>query len=502
MIEPDHVGALALTGEIFIRRQMYAEAADRLSRLAALDQAPPKNRVTAGVAAVDLFENKLEQPKRAVELLVMLHGAGLSTLPVRERLAKSAARAGEWEPATAILEQLMDEREEREGRLDAARLAMTIHRDKIGDKARAAPSVTKILSEIPGDPEAIDLLLEISTDQKKAQLERAQATLLGGLQKNPSDVPNLRRLVRVAGALGATSLEGGAAAVAVAMGGADSVVEAAVGRSRSRSARAMPQWALSPENMKALTAPQDEGPVAQLFAMLAPSLAEALGPTLQALGVGKRDRVDPRAGLQLRSDIAAWAGAFGVTEFELYVGGKDPTGVQGVAGEVPALVVGPSVKSPFDTMTSARVTRELFGLARGTTILRTRDETTVAAIVVAACRIAEVPINSPPYAILAEVEKALKSAVPRKVRKALPEICAAIAQSGVDPKAWARAALATQARVSASSSGEVGVVLVDMVPPVAGAPGADPRVNELAKFVLSPAYVQVRRALGLEGGAP
>ena len=81
MIEPDHVGALALTGEIFLKRQMYAEAADRLSRLAALDAAPAKNRVTAGVASADIFENKLDQTQRAVDVLSMLHKAGLSTLP-------------------------------------------------------------------------------------------------------------------------------------------------------------------------------------------------------------------------------------------------------------------------------------------------------------------------------------------------------------------------------------------------------------------------------------
>jgi hypothetical protein len=183
----------------------------------------------------------------------------------------------------------------------------------------------------------------------------------------------------------------------------------------------------------------------------------------------------------------------------MYVGGKDPLGIQGVAGEIPAIVVGPNVKSPFDTITLARVTRELFALSRGTTLMRTRDETTVAAVVVAACRIAEVPINSPPYAILAEVEKALRSAMPRKIKKAIPEVCAAVAQSGADPKSYARAALASQARISAVACGEVSVVLVDMVPPAAA---ADPRTVDLCKFVLSPTFVQLRRALGLEGGTP
>ncbi|MGH7330344.1 MAG: tetratricopeptide repeat protein, partial [Polyangiaceae bacterium] len=61
MIEPEHVGALALTGEIFIRRGMFEEAAENLAKLATLNDAPPKNRVTAGIAAVDLYENKLDR---------------------------------------------------------------------------------------------------------------------------------------------------------------------------------------------------------------------------------------------------------------------------------------------------------------------------------------------------------------------------------------------------------------------------------------------------------
>ncbi len=500
MIEPDHVGALALTGEIFLKRQMYAEAADRLSRLAALEAAPPKNRVTAGVASADIFENKLDQTQRAVDVLAMLHKAGLSTLPVRERLAKSAARAGAWEEAVSILEQLMKERAERDGRIDAARLAMTIQRDKIGDKPRAAAAVTKLLEELPGDAEAIDMLLAIEAPQKRAMLERARDHALSGLQKNPNEPDAARRLVRIAGALGDASLEAASAAVAVAIGGSDATVDGALGRARARSGRAMPQWALTAEHLRAICAPQDDGAIAQLFAIIAPAVAEALGPTLVALGVGKRDRVDARAGLQTRSDIAAWAGAFGISEFELYVGGRDPLGVQGVAGEVPAIVIGPNVKSPFDPMTVSRVTRELFALARGTTLMRTRDDTTVAAVTVAACRIADVPINTPPYAILAEVEKALRSAMPRKIKKMIPEACTAVAQSGVDPKAYARAALASQARMSSVACGEVALVLADMTPP---ATSTDPRAIELAKFVLSPTFIQLRRALGLEpGGSP
>ncbi len=422
MIEPDHVGALALTGEIFIRRGMYAEAADRLARLATLDAAPAKNRVTAGVAAVDLYEKKLDQPEQALRVLVSLHKAKLSTLPVRERLAKAAAKTGSWEEATSILEELMRERPEAAGRIEAARLAMAIYRDRIGAKERAAVVVHKLLEEAPGDGEAVDLLLEIDVPDKQALLGAARATLLGALQKQPSDADAARRLARVAGALGEQGLQGTAATVAVALAGRDAVLEQTLAQLRARQPRTVPQIALGPSHLQMLLCVGDDGPIAALFALLAPTLAEALGPSLQALGVGKRDRVDPRAGLALRNEMAAWAGTFGLPEFDLYVGGKDPLGVQGVPGDTPAIVVGASVNAPFDVAARARVVREIFGLARGTSVLRTRDETTVAAIVVAACRIADVPIEAPPYAVLAEVEKLVSKAIARRTRKALPEI--------------------------------------------------------------------------------
>ena len=158
--DDNHVGALALTGEINIRRGNFEPAAEALSRLAMLEKAPPKNRVTAGVAAVDLYENKLERHDRALEVLLALHRANLSSLPVRERLARSAARTGSWKDATPILEILMHERPAADGRVQAARLAMAIHRDRLGQTQQGADAIAKLLEESPADGEGIDMLLQ------------------------------------------------------------------------------------------------------------------------------------------------------------------------------------------------------------------------------------------------------------------------------------------------------------------------------------------------------
>jgi len=508
MFDENHVGALALSGEIFIRRGMFEEAASNLARLARVEAAPAKNRVTAGVAAVDLYENKLGRHDLALEVLLALHAARLTTLPVRERLARAAARTGSWNEATRILEELMQERPEREGRIEAARLAMAIHRDRLHAPEAALTAASKLLDEAPGDGEALDLVvgldaLTAQTAQRRTLLERGRDALLMTLHDDPANVDAERRLARVARALGDGALEQAALASAVALGGPDGSSEQMIVILASKKAR-VPQVALTEAMLRQVLAPGDDGPVADLFVALGPTLAEALGPQHAALGVHpKKDRVDPRAGISLRNEIASWAGAFGIASFDLFVGGKDAAGVQGIPGETPGLVVGSGINAPLSPTTRARVARELLGLVRGTTVTRWRDDTTIAAIVVAACNISKVPVEHPPFAVLAEVERLLGKAIGRKTKAAIAPICRAIVQSGQDSRQWAARARASQNRMALVASGDVSVVLADVFGEPAPRLGAvardDLRAHELLRFTLSRPYFELRRALGLEG---
>lgn len=505
-IDPDHVGALALMGEIYIRRGRYEEAASYLSRLAHVEGAPAKNRITAGVAAVDLYENKLSRQDLALGVLLTLHRAKISTLPVRERLARAAARTGSWEPASSILEELMVERDSREGRIEAARLAMVIYRDRLKAPSRGVKAVTKLLDESPTDGEGIDFLVEhdIEREARLRLLDRARTSLLEALRREPGTPAHAKRLARVTRSLGEPVLEHAALSVALATNGPDGSLEQMLAQLSANKPRT-PQLAMTDALLKRVLAPGDDGPLAQLFGLLGPTIAEALGPTLSALGVTKKERVDPRSGLALRNEIAAWAGAFGIADFELYVGGKDPTAVQGVPGEVPALVVGTGVMAPLSPQIRSRVARELLSIVRGTVVTRWRDDTTIAAIAVAACNIVEVRMASPPYAILAEVERALSKAISRKTKKAIEPVCQALAQQPRDAKTWVPRAIASQHRVSAIASGDASVVLADAfglslqdLPRVAR---EDLRCADLLRFVLSPDYFDIRRLLGLEASA-
>ena len=225
MLDPDHVGALALLGEINIRRGNFDEAATSLGRLAVLDAAPAKNRVTAGVAAVDLYENKLNKPEAALELLLALHRAGLSTLPVRERLARAAARTASWGEATAILEELMRERPDPKARIDAARLAMAIHRDRLRNPQGAAAAIVKLLEEDPADAEALDMLLATKhpADVRERLLRAARTALTRQLEQKPTEAGAVRLLVNVAAALKDDALHQAALGALLALGASETV---------------------------------------------------------------------------------------------------------------------------------------------------------------------------------------------------------------------------------------------------------------------------------------
>jgi len=500
LLEPEHVGALALSGEVYITLGRFAEAAENLARLGALDEAPAQQRLMSGIAAVDLYENKLDDPYAALDVLSNLHKSGLGTLPVRERLARAAARAEAWDQATEALELLMTERDSSAGRAEAARLAMVIHRDRLNDIAGAEVATAQLLREVPDDAEALDLVLgeAFSRQASTPLLERGLTRLTEVLAHNPLDTARVERAARIAAYLGKAPLRQAALGALIALGVTSDAVEQELSRIDQRVAN-VPRIAIDDSALPNLADPEDRGPIAELMQVLATTICEELGPSLAAYGVSKKERVDARLGLPVRNEIAAWAGALGVGEFELYVGGRDADAVVAIATETPAIVLGSGVSAPLSPRHRQAVARELFALRRGTTVLRHRESTEIGALVVAACRVGEVTLPAPAYAMLPEFTRSLAKA-PRRVKKLLPDLARAIERSGQDPIAWARAAVSSLDRMATIAAGDVSWVLA-AGGRERGALGlsdeAAARARRLLAFVLSPAYLELREKLGM-----
>jgi tetratricopeptide (TPR) repeat protein len=503
MLEPDHVGALALAGTICIQKGAFAEAAPIMARLSTIADAPKQERLVSGITACDLYENKLGEPEKALEVLVNLHREGLSTMPVRERLARAAARTGAWNEATGMLEQLMVERPEAAGRVEAARLAMAIWRDKVLDPVKAAPAVEKLLDEVPDDPEALELVLGTAFEPgfRSRVLSRGKQRLIDTLQKSPADLERASLLAKIAQAQQDSALRQTTLGVMVALGKPDRGLSEELAIIDSKLPT-RPQIVLDGRALAEIADPADAGPVAELFAVIAETVTLALGPSLDSLGVGKKNRVDAKGGPPLRLAVAEWMGALGFeTDFELYVGGPDPLGVQGVAGEVPAVVVGSEITAPLSPQARSAVAREVFALRRGICALRTRDDAAIASCVIAVCNEVGVAIPNPGYAVFGEISRAVHKEISRKVKKAAQEVCQRFAQSGQDPKEWASAARRSIDRMAAIAAGDVSLVLSDVLKAPRNDMAPLVRENERAKsllrFVLSPGYLELRKKLGM-----
>ncbi len=512
MLEPEHVGALALMGEIALSTRRFAEAAEYLGRLAELDEAPIKQRLMSGVAAADIYENKLNDIHKALTVLTALYRAGLSTLPIRERLARAAGKAGAWDQAAELLEKLMLERETSEGRVEAARLAMAIHRDRRARPEEAAYAVEVLLGEAPEDGEGLDLLLSgaLPESLQVKLVPRARLTLVSRTVQDPLNVEAVNRLARVAEVLAEAPLRQATLGALTALGAGTQPIDAELAGLDLRVART-PQMAIleasgSTQAFPELFDPEDAGPIVELLHELAPVITEAIGPGLAAFGVGKRDRVDPRAGLPVRNELAAWAGALGLGDFDLYVGGQDPQGIFGLALEKPTVVVGSQVSAPLSPAHRALAARELFALRRGTTLLRHRDPGDVAALVAAACRSVGVNVATPAYAMLGEFERQLSKALPRRLKKTLPLIAAGFVNSNPNgiqwvQERWVSSANSTLDRMAAVAAGDVSQVTWLFEGSARGTPPQTQlgrsRLTRLLSFVLSPAYLDLRARLGM-----
>jgi hypothetical protein len=335
---------------------------------------------------------------------------------------------------------------------------------------------------------------------KRHLLLRGRFAIVEALAHDPIDLERVVRLSTVAKALSDLPLRQATLGVLKALTGSDPAVEQELALLDERVAR-VPQVAVDDKTIGSIGDPDDYGPLTNLFAAIADALAEALGPSLEGLGVSKKHKIDPRSGLPIRNEIAAWAGALGLGEFDLYVGGTDSSAVFGIASEIPAIVVGSRVTAPLTADGRQAVARELFALRRGISVTRTRDDTTVAAIVVAACNLAEVRIDSPPYAMLADVQRLLGKTLPRRTRKILPELCQAVVAERRDIRAWSRSALASMYRMAAIAAGDMSLVLSDaLVAPLSRLPDLiphDDRARRLIAFVLSPRYLELRGKLGM-----
>ncbi|MCS6901475.1 MAG: hypothetical protein NZX77_17115, partial [Polyangiaceae bacterium] len=110
-------------------------------------------------------------------------------------------------------------------------------------------------------------------------------------------------------------------------------------------------------------------------------------------------------------------------------------------------------------------------------------------------------LEAPPFAILGDVQRQLDKAISRKVRKMLPELCQPVVASNLDVRAWAKASQRSLDRMAAIASGDVSLVLADVLntprQDLSRALSNNDRAERLLRFVLSPQFLELRNRLGM-----
>jgi hypothetical protein len=401
-----------------------------------------------------------------------------------------------------VLEQLMFERNTSEERVEAARLALAIHRDRRHDARAAGPAAEVLLSVLPDDAEALDLALSGSLDPQLTHklLGIGRSALISRLRLNPIQIDLLKRVARIAERSSDIELRQTTL-------GALALLDQGSNSSRGELAAldqritATPPVAISKEALAQLADPEDHGPVADLLAQVAPYVSLALGPTLNTFQVGKRERISASSGLPIRNEIAAWVGAFALADFELYLSPTSADRVTALGTEPLSVIIGSGVTAPLGSLQRQRLTRALYSLRRGLGVLVQLDEVDVSALVAALCNLAGVTLDSPIYARQGDFERQLSRVLPRRLRKLLPDLARAVRAAETSVPTWVGAALRSLDRVAAVATGDVSMIVPDVLGSqrLTGA-GAEPppeRAHRLLSFIFSAEYAILRQQFGV-----
>jgi cellulose synthase operon protein C len=501
MLEPDHVGARALASEIYISIESFGRAAVELSELAGLPNAPAEQRQLSAMTAIDLFDNRLDDLTGALATFELVRDVPGNVQPLLEHLVAACARRRRWDEAVTLLEDLQLHGKSSHDRAEAARLELAILRDELDKPDRALGSVRTLLKELPGDPEAVDLVLDgVFGEQDTVELLNEHLPGILRAAAGELDGESAARLARIAEELDHLDLRLLSLASLVLTGSTEAEVFAELDQLLERCAP-YPQMSVPQELLASLTCEGDGGPLLEITKLIGPHLPDLLGPSLKSLGLGRKERKAALDAIGVRSEVSAWTGALSIGEVEVYLANRGGYEVLGIADEKqPSLVIA-SEAHALDVRDRGAIAAWLFGLARGTSVSLQRPATDVAALLVAACRVGGVVPESPPFALTPEFERLLGRELPRRTRRALEPLAREVIAHRQDPLMFAKAARDTLNRVAAVACGDFSQVILTEAERVAPTRNLDGSRREqlaaLVRFCLSPDYLRIREQLGL-----
>lgn len=362
LIEPDHVGALALMVEIYASMSRFRDAVEALDSLAKAD-VPGSQRKLALVGAADFLEHKLDDVAGAVTRLEEAMRQGLCDHKLLLRTARAARRSAKPEIAARALENAADKSSGVERASVLRALAEVLERD-LAQETEARAALARALSAMPTDAKAADHLYRL-TDEPDARANLVgvfEAAVRKGLKEEVVEPTLLRGLALVAQWREDENLEwhvlGILTSLQLSTGDERARFDALAGRMGQT-----PRGALTVRDRATLVPEQAKGAWLGVTSGGNESLNEVTGATLSALGVGRGQLIKPKVENAARDEALRVCAVFDLTPDDTYQGGVSPTGLRLLAPKAKrtALVLGDGIKAPFSSKTRFALGRACMG---------------------------------------------------------------------------------------------------------------------------------------------
>lgn len=487
---------------------------DALRRLAELLGASPAGREEAIALYVRYLEGEDDRALRRAALLALaeleeqtgvIDGAvarleeaiKLAPSPAEargehEKLAALLIRQRQWQRAVEALRRQAELAPDAPSRAAVEIRISTIYREGFSDPRAAVEALLRALKSDPLCMEALARLMplhdagHVLTLELEEKLERAIDAARKHAAAAPTSPEPYQALVRLWGWRG----DEDARLVAAQ---AEALVAGHAAPARDNAIE--PTKELAPQSWDRLLPEAARSVALETWRAAGEAVTALYGPTLESLGVGKRERVNAK-GVPLgwipvdkvaRSLLGSHAG------YEIYASPKPDV----CAASDLALVVGTAFADKLSPATRFRVARRIALMRDRLGPLETIDDDEVAIFFAACAKVAELP-RPPVLAALHEAKveersRALGKAIGRKDRKALQAIGARLATLP-PPGEWRRAMLEGAARAALVVGGDLPAALGEL-----SLTPRDRQAQALVAFAISEEFRLLRRELGLKG---
>ena len=494
-LDPDEPEALRRLAELLAQTAAGRDEAIALfGRF--LDDEDDRDRRRAALQRVaELYEaaGKVEDAVARLEEAAKLAPKPVEARAEHEKLAQLHVRQRQWQHAIESLRTLSDIVDAGKERAAVEIRIATIYREGFSDPRAAVEALLRALRTDPLSMEALGKLMplhdagHVLSIELEEKLERAVDTARAQATATPMVELPYQQLTRLWGWRGDDDCRlVSAQAEALVAGRAPPIREAAVDPTKELSSSSWDRiW---PEVARSVAL--------EIWRAAGESTAALFGPSLESLGVGKRERVNgkgtPVAWIPVDKIARSLCGShFG---YELYASPK----VEICVATGNALVCGSAFADRLSPALRFRVARKIALLRDHLAPLDAVDDDELALFFAACARLAELPmppvLATLPSSRVEEKAKALGKPLARKEKKALQAIGARM--STLPPPAeWKQAILEGAARAALAVGGDLVAAFGELSLTMA----KDKLAQSLTTFAVSDDFRVLRRDMGLKG---